>query len=116
MRAPPFDLVCKWIVESWAVVSTEIIKKSFQVCGMGLSVCGDQDHEISVFKPGHGCEAGLEMLKAAEVEQEQAYEEDIYEEEHLLLDSDEEDDEIVDDSIVEDDGISDDQIFFYQKS
>ena len=38
------------------------------------------------------------MLKAAEAEQEQAYEEDIYVEEHLLLDSDEEDDQIVNDS------------------
>ena len=45
--------------------------------GIGLSVCGGQDHEISVFKPGHGCEAGLEMLKAAEAEQEQAQEENI---------------------------------------
>ena len=38
-------------------VSAEIIKKSLWVCDIGLSVCGGQHHEISVFKPGHGCEA-----------------------------------------------------------
>lgn len=69
------------------------------------SQCGGQDNEISVFKAGRECEAGLEMLKAAAAEEEQEFEEDPYEEEHLLADSEDKDDKIVE----QDDGdISDD--------
>ena len=78
---------------------TDVIKKSFRACGISLSLCGGQDNEISVFKAGRECEAGLEMLKAA------AAEEDPYEEEYLLADSEDENDKIVE----QDDGdISDD--------
>ena len=75
--------------------TTNVIKKSFRACGINLSQCGGQDNEISVFKAGRECEAGLEMLKAAAAEKEQEFEEDPYEEEHLLADSEDEDDEIV---------------------
>lgn len=102
---PPLDLICKWIVDAWAGVSTDVIKKSFQACGISLSLCGGQDNEISVFKAGRQCEAGLEMLKAAAAEEKQEFEEDPYEEEHLLADSEDKDDKIVE----QDDGdISDD--------
>ena len=73
------------------------IKKSFRACGISVSLCGGQDGEISVFKPGRGCEAGLEMLKAAASESEKNYEEDPYEEEHLLVDSEDEEEEIAED-------------------
>ena len=70
-----------------------------------LPLCGGQDNEISVFKAGRQCEAGLEMLKAAAAEEEQEFEKDPYEEEHLLADSENEDNEIIE----QDDGnISDD--------
>ena len=49
-----------------------------------------------VFKAGRECGAGLEMLKAAAAEKEREFEEDPYEEEHLLADSEDEDDEIID--------------------
>ena len=79
-------------------------QKSFRACGISRSLCGGQDNEISVFKAGRECEAGLEMLKAAAGEEEQEFEEDPYEE-HLLADSEDEDNEIVE----QDDGdISDD--------
>ena len=106
MKATPsFDLICKWIVDAWAGVSTDVIKKSFQACGISLSLCGGQDNEISVFKAGRQCEAGLEMLKAAAAEEKQEFKEDPYEEEHLLADSEDKDDKIVE----QDDGdISDD--------
>ena len=90
-----FDLICKWIVDAWAGVSTDVIKKSFQACGISLSLCGGQDNEISVFKAGRQCEAGLEMLKDAAAEEKQEFEEDPYEEKHLLADSEDEDDKIV---------------------
>ena len=77
-------MICKWIVDAWAGVSTDVVKKSFQACGISLSLCGGQDNEISVFKAGRECEAGLEMLKAAAGEEEQEFEEDPYEE-HLWL-------------------------------
>ena len=91
MRAPTFELVCKWIVDSWDAVSNETIKKSFRACGIGISICGGQDGEISVFKDGRGCEAGLGMLKAAAAAQRDQE----YEEEHILVDSEEEDDDVV---------------------
>ena len=96
MRAPTFELVCKWIVDSLDAVSNETIKKSFRACGISISLCGGQDGEISVFKDGRGCEAGLGMLKAAAaVQRDQEYEEDPFEEEHILVDSEEEDDDVV---------------------
>ena len=91
MRAPTFELICKWIVDSWDAVSNETIKKSFRACGIGISLCGGQDGEISVFKDGRGCEAGLGMLKAAAAAQRDQE----YEEEHILVDSEEEDDDVV---------------------
>ena len=98
-------MICKWIVDAWAGVRTDVIKKSFEACGISLSLCGGQDNEISVFKAGRQCEAGLEMLKAAAAEEKQEFEEDPYEEEHLLADSEDKDDKIVE----QDDGdISDD--------
>ena len=87
-------MISKWIVDAWAGVSTDVIKKSFQACGISLSLCGGQENEISVFKTGRQCEAGLGMLKAAAAEEKQEFEEDPYEE-HLLADSEDEDDEIV---------------------
>ena len=106
MRAPPpFDLICKWIVDDWTSVSTDVIKKSFQACGISLPLCGGQDNEISIFKAGRQREAGLEMMKAAAAEEKQEFEEDPYEEEHLLADSEDKDDKIVqqDDGDIADD-------------
>ena len=78
-------------MDSWDAVSNETIKKSFRACGIGISLCGGQDGEISVFKDGRGCEAGLGMLKAAAAAQRDQE----YEEEHILVDSEEEDDGVV---------------------
>ena len=80
-------------MDSWDAVSNETIKKSFRACGISISPCGGQDGEISVFKDGRGCETGLSMLKAAAVTQrDQEYEEDPFDEEHLLVDSENEGD------------------------
>lgn len=102
MKAPPLDLVCKWIVDAWAAVSTETIRKSFKVCGITVALDGSEDQEISVFKAGRGCEGGLDMLKDAMVEADQKMEEDPYEEEHLLVDSDDDDEVVEEDEINED--------------
>ena len=65
MRAPPpLDLICKWIVDAWAGVSTDVIKKSFQACGISLSLCGGQDNEISVFKTGRQRRHVIPVLKS----------------------------------------------------
>ena len=70
-------------------------KNPFRACGISLSQCGGQDNEISVFKAGRHCEAGLKMLKAAAAQEKQEFEEDPYEEKHLLADSEDKDDKIV---------------------
>ena len=63
-------------------------KKSY---GISISLCGGQDGEISVFKDGRGCEAGLGIRKTAAAAQRDQE----YEEEHILVDSEEEDDDVV---------------------
>ena len=91
MRAPPVELVCQWIINAWALISKETIIKSFKVCGVSNAVDGTEDAEISVFKPGRGCEQGLHMLQEVMAQIIQEIEEDPYEEEHMMVDSEDED-------------------------
>ncbi len=67
--------------------TTNVVKNAFRACCISISQCGGQDKEVSVFKAGCECEAGLEMLKAAAAEEEQEFEEDPNEEEHFWLTS-----------------------------
>ena len=40
------------VLESWASLSSEVIKKSFKVCGLNLAVDGSEDPLIHCFKEG----------------------------------------------------------------
>ena len=51
-------------MESWAEISTELIKKSFPCCGLNLPIDGSDDHKIVSFRNDQPCSMGREMLKA----------------------------------------------------
>ena len=50
--APDKALCLNWVKEAWQSVTTDVIKKSFLVCGISASTDGSQDSEISCFKDG----------------------------------------------------------------
>ena len=68
----------------------DAIVKSFKCCGISGAIDGSEDDDISIFKPGRGCEGGLNLLKSRGEEDEQDVEVDEEEELRLLnCDSDE---------------------------
>ena len=98
MRVP---YLCQWIIDAWNSLSKELIIKSFISCGVTNSADGSEDEMISVFKPGRGCEAGLQLLKEKGVnlvdEMNQELDEDEFEELRMMRDScDVSDDKITD--------------------
>ena len=93
--------LCQWIIDAWNSLSKELIIKSFISCGVTNSADGSEDEMISVFKPGRGCEAGLQLLKEKGVnlvdEMNQELDEDEFEELRMMRDScDVSDDKITD--------------------
>lgn len=52
VHSPSKLLCCRWVKQAWSKVSTEVIIKSFQVCGISVSVNGSQDNEIHCTKDG----------------------------------------------------------------
>ena len=52
LKALPKKLMVEWVLESWASLSPEVIKKSFKVCGLNLAVDGSENHLIHCFKEG----------------------------------------------------------------
>ena len=52
MRAPDKLTCLKWVVESWEVVTSEVIVKSFKVCGISVAVDGSEDGDIHCLKSG----------------------------------------------------------------
>ena len=53
-----------WILQSWADISTDLIKKSFPSCGLNLPVDGSDDDKIICFRNGEPCAKGKDMLKS----------------------------------------------------
>lgn len=62
MKQVPFEIACHWIVTAWNSLSNDLIKKSFQSCGIGLETDGSQDSEIACFKDDHKCADGKKLL------------------------------------------------------
>ena len=52
-RAPTKKQVCEWTLEAWRELTPELIKKSFRVCAVTLSVDGVEDDQITCMKEGH---------------------------------------------------------------
>ena len=62
LKSPLRKLMVEWVLESWASLSLDVIKKSFKVFGLNL-VDGSDNHLIHCFKEGQTCENGAQMLK-----------------------------------------------------
>ena len=41
---PPPQVYLAWIVQAWDSISTELIKKSFKCCGIGIPADGSEDN------------------------------------------------------------------------
>jgi len=52
VRAPSKALCLEWVRECWEELPTEIIKKSFQACGISVEIDGTHNGEIHCLKPG----------------------------------------------------------------
>lgn len=63
MKAVPRRLVVKWVVDAWKEISKEMIIQSFKGCALTIDVNGNEDHEISCFKPGKPCADGSKVLE-----------------------------------------------------
>ena len=64
LRAPLRKTVIHWILQSWADISTDLIKKSFPCCGVNLPVDGSDDDKIICFRDGEPCVKDKDMLKS----------------------------------------------------
>ena len=65
LRAPPRKTVIHWILQLWADISTDLIKRSFPCCGLNnLPVDGLDDDKIICFQDGEPCAKGKDMLKS----------------------------------------------------
>ena len=52
VRAPSKELCLQWVREAWASISTDIITRSFLVCGISACVDGTEDASIHCLKSG----------------------------------------------------------------
>ena len=51
-RAPDKALCLRWVKEAWNSVTTEVVIKSFRVCGISVDTDGSEDGEIHCIKEG----------------------------------------------------------------
>lgn len=52
MRAPDKALCLRWVKEAWNSVTSDVIRKSFRVCGISVNPDGSEDSEIHSIKEG----------------------------------------------------------------
>jgi hypothetical protein len=52
MRAPDKALCLRWVKEAWDSVTTEVVIKSFRVCGISVKTDDSEDGEIHCIKEG----------------------------------------------------------------
>jgi hypothetical protein len=63
MKAPSRSLVCKWVVDSWKDVPSELVQNSFVTCGITTALGGSDDDKIHCFKAGQACCEGRDLLR-----------------------------------------------------
>ena len=52
MRAPDKALCLRWATEAWNSVTSNVIRKSFRVCGISVNPDGSEEGEIHSIKDG----------------------------------------------------------------
>jgi hypothetical protein len=65
VRAPSKLQLVQWVKEAWNAISTDVVQKSFRVCGISVKPDGTEDGEISCIKEG-----GITSQAKAIIEQE----------------------------------------------
>ena len=63
LRVPPRRTILQWIIDAWAELSVDIIKKSFIRCVLNLPIDGSQDDSIRCLQDGQPCCSGSEILR-----------------------------------------------------
>ena len=63
LRAPPRQPILLWILDAWAELPSDVIKRSFTSCALNLPVDGSNDDTIHCFKEGQPCSTGRDMLQ-----------------------------------------------------
>lgn len=64
LKAPPLKTILQWILDSWAELPTNVIKKSLTSCALNVPVDGSEDDAIHCFKEEQPCSTGLAVLKS----------------------------------------------------
>ena len=64
LKTPPRRAILQWILDSWAKMPADVIKKSFTTCTLNLPVDGSRDDNIHCLKEGQPCSSGKPMLKS----------------------------------------------------
>ena len=63
MKAPAHTLLCEWVKQSWAAVSTDMVRKSFVTSAITTSIDGSDDDKIHYFKLDQPCAPGRTLLQ-----------------------------------------------------
>ncbi|PFX11530.1 Pogo transposable element with KRAB domain [Stylophora pistillata] len=63
LRAPRRRAILQWILDAWAELPTEVMKRSFPSCALNLPVEGSNDDTIHCSKEGQPCSTGRAMLQ-----------------------------------------------------
>lgn len=63
MKPVPQRLVLDWILTAWKAIPKEMIESSFKKCASTINDNGEENDQISCFKPGKPCAEGSKVLK-----------------------------------------------------
>ena len=63
MRFPTRKTIVEWVLKSRSQLSNDMIKGSFNCCGITIAPDGSEDEKLLVLKEGQPCASGLTKLK-----------------------------------------------------
>jgi len=63
-KAAPLETIVEWIMSAWAKLDSELIIKSFKVCGLTNKLDGSEDDEIIVFKENKCCNGMIPLMRS----------------------------------------------------
>ena len=63
-ESPTWRTILQWNIDSWADLSTDLIKKSIESCALSFPIDGSTDDVIHCFKEGEPCRQGREVLRS----------------------------------------------------
>ena len=64
LKTPARRAILQWILDYWAELPADVIKKSLTTCALNLLVDGSRDDNIHCLKEGQPCSSGKPMLKS----------------------------------------------------